>query len=181
MACDLTAGRTEPCKDAVGGLKNVYFSNYDEITDYTYDVTDTDMIATVTGAATINAFKYELKGANVLEQTVTSSRDNGTTFVEQSLTVVLKKQDVATHKEIKLLSYGRPRVIVEDYNGNYFLMGLEHGADVTTVAVTTGTAMGDLSGYTITMVANEKIPANFIDCTETSIKTSPFFTEVITS
>ncbi len=163
MACDLTAGRTEPCKDAVGGLKNIYFTNYDEITGYTYDVTDTDMVATVTGAATINAYKYELKGANVLDENVTSSRDNGTTFVEQSLTVVLKKKDVATHKEIKLLSYGRPRVVVEDYNGNYFLMGLEHGVELTTAAISSGTAMGDLSGYTLTLVGMEKIPANFID------------------
>ena len=110
-----------------------------------------------------------------------SSRENGTTFVEQTLTAVLKKQDIATHKQIKLLSHGRPRVVVEDYNGNFFLMGLEHGAEVTTTAITTGTAMGDLSGYTITMVANEKIPANFIDCTETTLASSPFFTSVVTS
>jgi len=164
MACDLTAGRTEPCKDAVGGLKNMYLINYDEVADYIYDLTDTDEIATfVASSLTINAYKYELKGANVLDQTVTSSRDNGTTFVEQSLTVVLKKQDVATHKEIKLLSYGRPRVVVEDYNGNYFLMGLEHGVELTTAAISSGTAMGDLSGYTLTLVGMEKIPANFID------------------
>ena len=164
MACDLTAGRTEPCKDAVGGLKAMYFVNYDEVADYTYDVTDTDMIATfVASGATINAYKYELKGSNVLDQTVTSSRENGTTFVEQSLTAVLKKQDVTTHKEIKLLSYGRPRVAVEDYNGNFFWMGLEHGVELTTAAISSGTAMGDLSGYTLTLVGMEKIPANFID------------------
>ena len=85
MACDLTAGRAEICKDSVGGLKNIYFTNYDEIEGYTYDVTNTDVIATAFGAATINAFKYELKGANVLDETVTSSRDNGTTFTEQAL------------------------------------------------------------------------------------------------
>ena len=60
MACDLTLGRAELCKDSVGGLKNIYFVNYDDITSYTYDVTDTDLIATIVGAATINAYKYEL-------------------------------------------------------------------------------------------------------------------------
>jgi len=178
MGCDLSAGRNEPCKDAVGGLKSIYFTNYDEITGYTYDVTDTDMIATVTGGGTINAYKYELKGANVFDQTVTSSRDNGTTFVEQSLTVVLKKQDVATHKEIKLLSYGRPRVVVEDYNGNFFLMGLEHGAEVTTAAISSGTAMADLNGYTLTLVAMERIPANFIDASDEAGLTTAGFTIV---
>jgi hypothetical protein len=181
MSCDISAGRTEPCKTAVGGLKNLYFCNYEQIDGYTFDATNTDVVDGFGTQGTIVGYKYELKGANNLEQTLNSSRENGTTFVEQTLTAVLKKQDIATHKQIKLLSHGRPRVVVEDYNGNFFLMGLEHGADVTTVAITTGTAMGDLSGYTITMVANEKIPANFIDCTETTLASSPFFTSVVTS
>lgn len=163
MACDLTAGRAEICKDSQGGLKNIYFTNYDDITGYTYDVTNTDVITDVTGAATINAFKYELKGANVLEETVTSSRENGTTYTEQSLTVVLKKVDIATHNEMKLLSYGRPRVIIEDYNGNFRLAGLEHGMELETMAISSGTAMADLNGYTLTLKGMEAIPANFID------------------
>lgn len=163
MACDLTLGRVEPCKTAVGGLKNAYLVNYDDITSYTYDLTDLDLIATIVGGATINAYKYELKGTNSFEQNMTSSRENGTTFVEQTLTMTLKVQDAASTAEIKLLAYGRPRIVVEDYNGNFFLAGLEHGCEVNTVAISSGTAMGDLSGYTITAVAMEKIPANFID------------------
>jgi hypothetical protein len=163
MACDLTLGRTEKCKDVVGGLKAIYFTNFAEITSYTYDGTNTDLIATVVGGGTINAFKYELKGTNTFDQNVTSSRENGTTYVEQNLSVVLKTQTIADHNEIKLLTYGRPRVLVEDYNGNFFLMGLEHGVEVQTVAISSGTAMADLSGYTLTMQAMEKIPANFVD------------------
>ena len=178
MACDITAGRAEVCKDSVGGLKNVYFTNYDEITGYTYDVTNTDVIATVTGAATINAFKYELKGANVFDQTVTSSRDNGTTYTEQNLTVVLKKQDIATHKELKLLSYGRHRAIVEDYNGNFFLLGLEHGVELETMAIGSGTVMADLNGYTLTLKGMEKIPANFIDAANEAALLTVGFTVV---
>ena len=165
MACDLSLGRIEPCKDAVGGLKALYLINYADITSYTYDVTPglEDLIATIVGGATINAYKYELKGTNTFDQNITSSRENGTTYVEQNLSVILKKQDIATHNEIKLLSYGRPRVVVEDYNGSFFLMGLEHGAEVQTVAITSGAAMADLCGYTLTFQAMEKIPANFID------------------
>ena len=28
MACDLSLGRKEPCKDVVGGIKNVYFVDF---------------------------------------------------------------------------------------------------------------------------------------------------------
>ena len=181
MSCDISAGRVEPCKDVVGGIKNLYFVNYDNIDSYTMDGVDVDVVDGFVSTGSIVGYKYELKGGNNLEQTITSSRENGTTFVEQTLTAVLKKQDVGTHKQVKLLSFGRPRVVVEDYNGNFFLMGLEHGAEVTTAAITTGTAMGDLNGYTITMVAQEKVPANFIDCTETTIAASPFFDSVVAS
>jgi hypothetical protein len=35
-------------------------------------------------------------------------------------------------------------------------MGLEHGADVSGGTVVTGAAMGDLSGYTLTLTGMEK-------------------------
>jgi hypothetical protein len=78
MACDLGFGRIEPCKDSVGGLKAVYFVNYGDMADVTYDGTDTDVIDSVSG--TPSAYKYELKGASTFTQNVNSSRENGTTF-----------------------------------------------------------------------------------------------------
>ena len=52
--------------------------------------------------------------------------------------------------------------MVEDYNGNFFLVGREHGADVTGGTIVTGAAMGDLSGYTLTFSGMERLPANAI-------------------
>ena len=43
------------------------------------------------------------------------------------------------------------------------MMGLENGADVSGGTIVTGTAMGDLSGYTLTFSGQEKVPANFMD------------------
>ena len=157
MACDLTRGRKEPCKDVVGGLRAVYFVDFGDLGTVTK--TD-DEITDLSG--TFTAFKYELKGASSFEQNVTSSRENGTTFFEQTLNLTLKKLSKEDHKEIKLLAYGRPHVAVEDYNGNVFLMGLEHGADVSGGTIVTGAAMGDLSGYTLTLSGMETQPANFV-------------------
>src|SRR6056300_2097929 len=158
MACDLTKGRKEPCKDVVGGLRAIYFIDYGDI-DIAYDATDTDVIDDL-GAVT--AYKYALKGNSSFEQTITSSRENGTTFFEQTLNLTLKKLTKEDHKEIKLLAYGRPHVFVQDYNDNCFAVGLEHGADVTGGTIVTGAAMGDLSGYTLTFTAQEVLPANFL-------------------
>jgi len=126
MACDLTKGRKEPCKDVVGGLKAVFFTDfgdYGTVTQTDDEITDMD--------GTFTAYKYELKGNSSFEQAITSSRENGTTFFEQTLNLTLKKLSKEDNKELKLLAFGRPHVAVEDYNGNVFIMGLEHGAEVT--------------------------------------------------
>jgi len=157
MACDLSLGRKEPCKDVVGGIKAVYFTDFGDLGT----VTETDdEITDLSG--TFTAFKYEVKGNSSFEQNITSSRENGTTFFEQTLNLTLHKLSKEDNKELKLLAYGRPHVAVEDYNGNIFVMGLQHGADVSGGTIVTGAAMGDLSGYTLTLTGMEVKPANFV-------------------
>jgi hypothetical protein len=162
MACALSLGRIEPCKDVVGGIQAVYFLNYQNLT-VTYDVTNTDAIDTLGSGLT--AYKYELKGTSSFEQAITSSRDNGTTFFDQTLNLTLHKLSKQSHKEIKLMAYGRPIVIVEDRNSNFFVAGLEHGCEVTGGTIVTGAAMGDMSGYTLVLNGQEQLPANFLDGT----------------
>ena len=157
MACDLTRGRKEPCKDVVGGIRAVYFTDFGDLGTIT--LTD-DEITDMSG--TFTAYKYEVKGNSSFEQNITSSRENGTTFFEQTLNLTLHKVSKEDNKELKLIAYGRPHVAVEDYNGNVFLMGRQHGADVSGGTIVTGAAMGDLSGYTLTLSAMETLPANFV-------------------
>lgn len=164
MSCDIANGRLEVCKDAVGGLDAIYFINYGiDPADVTYDVTDTDVIDAVANVTSL--YKYELKGTNSFTQTTTSSRENGTTFVEQALAIQLKKQDITTHKSVKLLSYGRPHIVVRNRSGQYFLAGLNRGMELTTNSTENGTAMGDFNGYSMNFVGEEELLANFIDCT----------------
>ena len=63
---------------------------------------------------------------------------------------------------------------VEDYNGNVFMMGLSHGADVNGGTIVTGAAMADLSGYTLTLNAQELEPANFISTSDPTAVDYPF-------
>ena len=158
MACDITRGRKEPCKDTVGGIRKVYFIDFGDLGTIT--LTD-DEITDMSG--TFTAFEYEVKGNSSFEQTVNASRENGTVFYEQTLNLTLKKLSKEDNKELKLLAYGRPHIAIEDYNGNVMLMGREHGADVSGGTIVTGAAMGDLSGYTLTFTAQETLPANFVD------------------
>jgi len=163
MACDVNLGRLEPCKDSVGGIIAIYING--AYSSGLLDSATFDATGEITAfAAPLTFYKFDLKGANGFEQTNENSRENGTSFWTQTGTVVLKKQDKTTTAQMKLLSYGRPQIIFQDYNGNYFLAGIENGCEVQ-VNTATGQGMGDLNGYNLTITGTEKSPANFIDPT----------------
>ena len=161
MSCDIANGRLEPCKDSVGGINAVYFVNYGDLGAITYDATDADVIDSVAG--TPSAYKFDVRGSSTYTENIQSSRENGTTAFEQVLELTLKKLTKEDHKTIKILSFGRPNILIEDNNGNVFLAGAEYGVDVTGGTIVTGGAMGDMSGYTLSFTGMEKAPANFIN------------------
>lgn len=164
MACDISLGRLKPCKDSVGGIKNIYFVNYDDFGTISYNVTDTDVIDSLDGGgtATPSAYKYDVHFSSSFTQNIQSSTENGTTAFEQVLEVTLPRLTKEDHKEIKMLAWGHPHILIEDQNGNIFVAGLENGMEVTGGTIVTGMAMGDLSGYTLTFTGMEKVPANFL-------------------
>ena len=157
MACDLTQGRKVPCKDVIGGIVRAWFVDFGDLGTVTkVDDEITDLSGTFT------CYQYDLKGTNSLETAITSSRENGTTFFEETLTLTLPKLSKEDNMELKLISYSRPHIAIEDRNGNFMLCGLEHGMDVSGGSIATGTAFGDMSGYTLTLTGQELEPANFI-------------------
>jgi hypothetical protein len=157
MACNLSAGRNEVCKDSIGGLSGVYFLNF------------TTGSFTKNGAGEVTAFPsgstvyyYQLKGTSAYTETVNTSRENGTTFFSQELVLNLKKLTNEMTTQLKMLAYGRPQIVVHTMNGDALLVGEVEGADLTAGTIQTGAAMGDLYGYSATMTGQEKLPAAFI-------------------
>jgi len=160
MGCALTTGRKIPCKSAFGGIKAVYFAEYGTIQSVTYDASKEATIVDASPAPVY--YKYDLKGTSSLETTITSSRDNGTTFYTQTVNLTLTYLDAKTQAEIQLLAANRPYVVVEDYYGNEFLCGLENGMELTTGTTVTGSAAGDLSGFTLTFEGIEETAPIFL-------------------
>ena len=156
MACDISLGRNEPCKDSIAGLNAVYFLNF---RTGSFTLNGTGM---VTGFPTASAFMYQLKGTNGYTETVNTSREDGTTFFSQVLSLQLKKLSAEQTNQFKLLAYGRPKIVVADRSGNAWLVGKNEGADMTGGTITTGTAYGDLYGYTMEFTGNESLPANYL-------------------
>ena len=115
MACDLTLGRIEKCSDQVGGVKAIYFiNNVTGLLD-SATIAATDQITAFTSLLTL--YKYETRGEFHSFEEVGETSGNGTSFWTQTLTVVLSTQSLADRKELKIISWGKPQIVILDYNG----------------------------------------------------------------
>ena len=168
MACDITKGRLDtPCKTGVGGVKAFYFANFEPLIYKEFEKTD-GLVTSLKSQGTlspIELYKYELRSSgHNLEDANENSEETGTSFVTSTFTAILKQIGATTRDELQLASFGRPQVFVEDYNGNFLLVGIENGCTVSVNQVT-GSAMGELSGYNLTITAQERELSYLVDPT----------------
>jgi hypothetical protein len=143
--CDITAGRTRPCKNSLGGLGKLFLFNFIE-NPFTY----ANGIVTAINEELTEVFEYELEGdGNNVVETLTPDRNTGTTVNTQVITTVLKKIDATTSAQMNLLATGFPMAVVKDRNGVYHAIGIDDGIDFV-VAQATGGAKTEMNGYTLT-------------------------------
>lgn len=160
MSCNLTSGRIVPCKNKSGSIKTVYFADFGTLGT----VTESAGLVSAFGG-TPDFYQFDVRGTSNLDTTVTSSRENGTTFYTQTLTLQLQYYDRATSEQIKLLAVGRPHIVVVDADDNYLLVGRVNGGELTTGNFTVGANMGDFNGFNLTFEALETAPPDFVTST----------------
>ena len=176
MACNLTRGLLVDCKDQIGGLKKIFFTQSycsDIRASATFNGTNALQMDTagfanwdIYGGSTVNVFQYDLR-PNLSSMTVNINSDpaTGTTFFEQTLSITLQKLTVAQTNELKLISYNRSQIFVLDTNDNVFLLGMDNGCDISGGTAVTGAAKGDMTGYTLELRAEEKDPLIWLPAT----------------
>ncbi len=169
MACSLTlAGRGVGCKDALGGIKRIYVTewnpdefNWDEVGATNPGVVDG--LTPVAPVTTVVFYTYDMtRASGSLNQTITSDLTAGTVYFDQVCSVTFNKVAAADIAEISNLVKGRMAVLVQDNNDNWFIMGHKNGVEVTGGTAQTGTAAGDQNGFTIEFSAQEVAPAPFL-------------------
>ena len=166
MSCNLTKGRNISCRDSVGGIKAVYFAQFDDVVSYVSASGElTDFIM---GAAD-DIYKYSLK--------------RGTGSVTETIT----KED---QNQIKLLTAQRLVVFVElnelfpsTTNNLLLCLGLENGLELNAGTNTSGVSFGDMAGYDWTLDGMERDPmVTVANYTTTPLDNSSFtFNAVVTS
>jgi hypothetical protein len=150
MSCNLTTGFLLTCNDAVGGIKNIYLGNHDQVTGVT--VASGEMTA-----ATGTVYQYQPnKNTGSVTFNPTVSLENGTVFYTHQLVFTLGKLDVTKRNELEILAKAKVMVFVEMNDGQTIVLGYGMGCFMTAGTFQTGTSFGDLQGYQITITADEQ-------------------------
>jgi hypothetical protein len=153
MACALTQGYTLDCRDSLGGITEVYFMAFQDVSSTTEA---SGVITALTKATGKKFYKYELtKGTSVLTENINSNVQNGTLYYTPELTIILNKLQANTRNEILLLAKNLLVAVAKDNNGKYWYLGKTRGIDLTAGSATSGTADADRSGYTLTFAGSE--------------------------
>jgi len=172
MACNITAARGIDCRDAIGGLKAIYFcSSYCSDILASATVTASSYTITTAGFAnwdivdtTVTVFKYDLvTDLSTFKSGVEADKATGSVMWNQTLDVVLHKVVAADLYQLGLISKNRAQIFVQDSNDNVYLMGATDGCYLTGGdSIATGTNRSDMNGLTLSFTAKEQAPLYII-------------------
>tara|TARA_R110000824_G_scaffold401021_1_gene610343 strand:+ start:304 stop:903 length:600 start_codon:yes stop_codon:yes gene_type:complete len=168
MACNITAARGIDCRDAIGGLKAIFFcSSYCSdilaeatVTASSYTITDAGFADWDIVDTTVTVFKYDLvTDLSTFSSAVEADKATGSVMWNQTLDVVLQKVVAADLFQLGLISKNRAQIFVQDSNDNVYLMGITDGCYLTGGdSIATGTNRSDMNGLTLNFTAKEQAP-----------------------
>ena len=163
MACAITAGYALDCRDAVGGIKNIYITELANVSTMTENASG--YVTAITMAGGKKYFKYALepRGANNTTQNLQADPTIGTVSVDQNITAAFVKMRYETQYALELVIKNRCSILVEMKTGQYFLFGKENGMLANGGSGTSGAAMNEFNGYSITFQGIEKLFAREVD------------------
>lgn len=153
MACRSFAlsGIALPCKDNMGGLKEVYIIKYADIIAKTLN-TEESQIASLTLAegSKFKTYKFR-KGTASMTSTASSDEAIGNFSVSTELGLQFSKMETSKRLEIMALCLEDVAVVALDWNGKYWFLGYDFPVSATAATAQSGTASTDLNGYNVTL------------------------------
>lgn len=157
MACSLTQSIALACRDSKGGVRRLLIAQLEDKQTLTATSGNVGTFTMDTGKR-FWEYQQEIEKAS-FTQNFQGSRENGTFFVEMDAIAVIFKGDATVSNEIKLLAQNRLMIIIEDQNGVFWLLGATNGMMLEPSTFNSGTAMGDMNGFTLNFKGKEPDPA----------------------
>lgn len=165
MPCELTVGYNDRlCTNGKGGIRSIMLIELEDIDDLVIancEATTLDLVALKKPKL------YKLK-SNLSNYTAPGKRDeeNGTTWYEIALSMILNSDTKELRCEIALLLQNEVAAIVEKANGTFVLLGAFEGLKMGDGnEYTSGTTKQDRNGHTLIFNGNENDPVPDVDPT----------------
>jgi hypothetical protein len=156
--CGFELGFALQCKDGIGGIRKLYLGAWEDFGPYVTTNPSGDEICTSIGTNDIYEFVLP-KHTGSFEEVGTYDINNGTGYYVQTINATFHKLSQERAFVLQEMAKTRILAVVEDNNGNFFVCGVVDAVEVTAMTSATGTAKGDLNGYTITLTGEEKSKA----------------------
>lgn len=160
MPCNLIEDFILSCRDGVSGIDQILLTEWDNVLSVT---SSSGVVTAITKSSGKKFWVYQLEDEDAdFKQSEKIAIVAGTNYQEQTLSFTMRKFSAKNRNNLRLLTQNKLMVIIKDNNGTYWLLGEVKGMRVTALEGGTGKAMGDLSGYTLTLMAKETLPANTV-------------------
>ena len=153
VGCAITRNIDRPCKDLQGGVQSLYIFPYVKYSR-SQIVLDDQQITSFPGS---DIYEVYSSTSDFTQQTEV---DGGAVSWKQSLTIDIPKTELGSQAHLFVkLNY---RVIFQDNNGNWRMLGLRNGLTAS-YSNGTGGDKASFSGYKVTFEGMEDMQAVYLD------------------
>lgn len=164
MSCLTTLGFQINCKEAIGGIKAIYLGAYGTFAN-SATLTGNEVTALATGSV----YEFQLpKHTGSFTEEAAISIENGTVYYTQTIVASFHGMSQQRALQLQNIAKGRNVLWVLDNNDNLWMCGYKDGVEVTAFTTASGTAKGDMSGYTVTFTGEEKDKAYYLTVSDTT-------------
>ena len=164
MACNTLTSILKGCDNNAGGVVSFFIAPEDFVSGFTEANGEISAIA-MSGSTEFVEYQFNRNTSSYGED-MTVSLENGSTFYNQTITIVLARREAAKRQSLLLIASGQQKLtcIVKDSNGLYWGFGFdEDKVYLTGNAGGSGTAKADANGYTLTFTCESATPAYEVD------------------
>ena len=160
MSCKLTNNIVQ-CDFTVGGFKNLYVVNFDDLNYFSYDI-DNQIITGITLNLGANIFQLE---SNNFFVTANETLNKNNNKWSNELTVEVQLFELEYFKRLRLMEMLNSDVILlaKTNNGNVWVLGEENGLTLSTINGDSGLNYADYNGYKLIFKGLEKDLSKFGD------------------
>jgi len=164
MTCDLTNGRLlGACQTGRAGIKTIFFTKYNDFASLT-GIVESGGEITDLGAVPINLFQFDMvDNVGSFEETPTVSKENGTSFLTQTITMTLFHVKPADLANLNSLKKGRWVIWTLDFQNKIRLFGRDRGLVASGGSDVSGATATDKKGLDLVLTGTNNDLAIFMD------------------